>query len=380
MEQRATFLRLARWLGPGAPQPPATVSDADWDQFLALAERHRVTPALARAAQRDGVRPAARHQAALDGALRHAALDELALAASARAIAQAFAIAQLPVGILKGVPLSLEIHGSLGHRVSRDIDLLVAPARIADALDQLARLGFHPQDPGIVATPARRARLIRWHKDIELVHAGRRQIVELHWRLFDNPHLLPLAQPWPLVPADLPMDLACLVLPAPVNLRYLALHGAQHGWSRLKWLLDFAALLARHDPAAREEAWRATAIRDGRRAFGQALILCDDLLGLALRPAFRRELLSDRRIGWLVGIALNCMAGGAERELESRRFGSTMKNAGHYLLSSAPAYLAAEARFDLADMSATRPGSLWRHLGPLGRLGAWASRRMIGSG
>mgnify|MGYP006155727539 CR=1 FL=1 len=36
---------------------------------------------------------------------------------------------------------------------------------------------------------------------------------------------------------------------------YLAAHGTNHGWSRLKWLADFAAFLAAQPPAVRRVRW-----------------------------------------------------------------------------------------------------------------------------
>ncbi len=167
------------------------------------------------------------------------------------------------------------------------------------------------------------------------------------------------------------MDFRCAVLPPSSNLRYLALHGCQHGWSRLKWLLDFAALVARIDAEAQLVLFRETAVMDGRRAMGQALVLSADLFGLPLEPGLRRAILADRRTAWLVGIARRCMIECGNSELEDVRFGSTAKNIGHYLLSGSPSYWLAEARFDLADMSGLPEDSPWRRFGGPGRLGAW---------
>jgi hypothetical protein len=184
-----------------------------------------------------------------------------------------------------------------------------------------------------------------------------------------------LPDDWPTHWARLPMDLCCHVLPEPLNLRYLALHGSQHGWSRLKWLVDFAALLARIDPSQRSALYRTTRTCEGRRALGQAMILCEDMLALPLDPQLRRLILSDRRNAWLVGIARHCAMGSGARELEEVRFGSTAKNLGHYLLSMSPAYLLAEARFDLGDMTGVPGKSGLHRLGPAGRLIGWLSRQ-----
>lgn len=72
-------------------------------------------------------------------------------------------------------------------RTSRDIDILVAPRDAPAALVVLEAMGFYRRD-----AEAALPELMRLRKDVELLHDGRRQIIELHWRLFDNPCLLPL--------------------------------------------------------------------------------------------------------------------------------------------------------------------------------------------
>lgn len=376
----AEFRLLAAALRPPAqPGGPAAVRAAatpevDWASLLRLADRHRVRPGLAAGLERAGVKAPQEQAEMLRAGLTRAAFDELSQAASIRRILAAFTSENLPIGVLKGVPLSLAIHGRLGLRISRDIDLIVAPADVPRALALLGTLGFAP---AAEASEPDFPRMIRRRKDIELFAKDRRQVVELHWRLFDNPHLLPASAPLPFAWVSLPFGIDCLTLPQRLNLLYLAGHGAHHGWSRLKWLADIAALLDGLGEDGREALYAGATLAEGRRALGQALLLCADLFGMDAPASLRRDAARDWRLGALRALALRSMARSGEREIEAVRFGTTAKNVSHYLIRTAPAYLAAELRYDLADFSSVRPDSSWRRLGPVGRLGSWLQRHVL---
>lgn len=369
----ANLAMLAQMIAPrlaGAePVSAEANNDADWGALVRLAERHRVVPALAAAVagrQYAAPEPVAAYLAAM---ARQAAFDELALAATVREIVNAFARNGTDLMLLKGVPLSLMIHGRLGMRTSRDIDLLIKPQNVPAALDILKAMGFYIRN-GEATLPM----LMRRHKDVEMLHDGRRQIGELHWRLFDNPCLLPL--PNDMVPArvTLPSGELCAVLPERINMLYLANHGAQHGWSRLKWLIDFAALLAPMGASGIAGFYEGTSLAEGRRSVAQALLLCGALFGWSMPDAVRLDAGKDWRIRALRRIGLNVLAGGGEREIEAMPFGTTRKNISHYLIRSSPRYLWNELIFDLNDTSGLPAGSRWRKWGAAGRLAGWIGR------
>ena len=82
-------------------------------------------------------------------------------------------------------------------------------------------------------------------KDLGFVHEATGLRIELHWRLFLNPHAM----------AETSIMAASRVVPlaGAAGLRtlgeedlfaYLCMHGALHWWNRLKWLADVNALLA----------------------------------------------------------------------------------------------------------------------------------------
>lgn len=353
------------------------VKGLDWPLLTRLAERHRVVPALAHVTALHALPVPSETRALLADRAKQAAFDELRHAAALGEILQACDAEGIDAAVLKGVPLSMMIHGRLGLSASRDIDLLVKPEQAWEMVRLLSgRLGFRIKaGEASIANPAEFRRLMRRQKDLELVNDRRRLIVELHWRLFDNPHLLPLSR-WPAFETvTLPGGISCKVLPRSQNLVYLASHGAQHAWSRLKWLGDFAMLIALCDIEGRTRHYDETGWAEGRCALAEALLLGERLLGLEMPGNARKDATTDWRVRTLYRVARRSLTLGGERELEAMRFGSTAKNMSHYLLRASPHYWLTEALFDLTDLSALPADSFWRRWGALGRLGGWIGGR-----
>lgn len=344
--------------------------DPDWQRMLALAERHRVVPALADTVRSRGIAVPEPFGAALRAGETRAVFDEMAQMATLGDIVLALESEGIAVIVLKGVPLSLAIHGRLGMRMSRDIDLLVAPQDVPHACSRLAAMGFAPRQP-LDPAPDSLRRLMRRRKDVELLSDARRQIVELHWRLFDNRRLMPLPSDGPADRFTLPTGTACSILPTRANVAYLAIHGAQHGWSRLKWLCDLAAFVTPMGPDGIAALYEGMPVREGRRALAQALVLAHRLFGCPLPAAVARDHARDWRIRALVRTAFQVMTAAGADELETIPFGSTRKNFSHYFLRNDPAYLAEEVVFDLVHAAPDQAGRF-----PLGRLTGWLGRHL----
>lgn len=250
----------------------------DWDEVARLAREHRVEGLVAYGAGAAGIGGFA----ATADRVKLQALDDLAETVR---LSRAFDGAGIRHAVLKGVPLGVRAFGSATLKQSWDIDLLVAPADAVAAAAVLTGMNYAPHMP---ARPFTRAEFRRWSvvsKEAEFRSTGGRT-VELHWAVSDHPMLLAGVG---VQHADQPVDLlegaTVPTLGDAANLAYLAVHGASHGWSRLKWLADFAGFLA-----AQPAEQRARLI-DSARAFGtgraidQALILTQRLLGALLHPA-----------------------------------------------------------------------------------------------
>jgi hypothetical protein len=100
-----------------------------------------------------------------------------ALMLTAQRLAEMLADAGIPSAPLKGPELSQALYGDPGRRLSHDIDLLVPPERLGDAVSVARRLGYgEPRDP----VDAEGFPLLHF----ELEHErGELAPLELHWRV-----------------------------------------------------------------------------------------------------------------------------------------------------------------------------------------------------
>lgn len=255
----------------------AAAKIGDWDRVLGLAQAHRVEGLVAQGLAASEIEASAalrRQLERLAGQVRERSLADLA---ETLRLTEAFERAAIAPIVLKGVPLGIQAYGSASLKRSWDIDLLVRPAQVVAAGKILGELGYALS---AVDRPWTSAEFERWSvfaKEAEFRSAGGRT-VELHWRLADYAGLLEPLEPWnEATRIDLIGGRTVPVLEPSANLAYLAVHGALHGWSRLKWLADFGALArAQNDPERALE--RAASFQPGR-AIGQALMLCERYMG-----------------------------------------------------------------------------------------------------
>lgn len=333
----AEFLLLAaccRWPTDAAAIRAAGQTAIDWRRFAALAQRHRV-PGFARIgleAAAIAVPPGliAAHR-------RHIARNLLLLDEAAR-IATMLADANIPALFLKGATLAELAYGDQAVKQTLDNDLLVDPRHVAATIKLLESIGYRVTDPAVPLDGKRLSVLIDMVKECTLVRPGNKAMLDLHWRMTSVKGLL--AEP------DLTRDLRIVTvgnhrLPTlgdDALMVYLAVHGARHGWSRLKWLTDFNALLTARDEAA-VAALRARAKRDGvTRAMELALLQTNRVFGTTVPDDVGRS----RRVQWLAGLS-DALMRGADELAEQHMLPGRYMAVGHLsalLLKSSPTYLA----------------------------------------
>lgn len=147
--------------------------------------------------------------------------------------------------VLKGLPLSMQLHGDIGRRASKDIDILVRDGDVEKTHEIMLRLGYHR----IMPCEAFALRAMQYYKefckDFVYWHREFGVEVEVHWRLEENPYFLPINSFQPFHNRQL----CCLgnmrvqVLSLERNVLYLAVHAAHSSWARISWLVDIAILL-----------------------------------------------------------------------------------------------------------------------------------------
>lgn len=238
----AEFVLVAaccRW--PPSPARNAAVAAAaatitDWDRLLRMAIRHRVKGLVhAALADADVKLPPAFSQSLALRAQRIAARN-LATAVESVRLQALFDAARIPILVLKGAGLAQLGYGGLAIKQSKDIDLLIAAEHAEMGLQLLERQGYALRQAEPLTKRQRRDAL-RYGRELALLHPATRLEVELRWRLVESPALL--------MRVDIHSGRQAVTLPDIGAVRtlqdgdlfaYLCLHGAAHGWSKLKWL------------------------------------------------------------------------------------------------------------------------------------------------
>lgn len=275
---------LCRW-----PRTPA-VLDAirhaatavtDWSLFWWLIKRHRIHGL----AQQGGAAAAIALPSDIQGRLHTAAYniarDNMHLATETARLQKAFDGNGIAMFLLKGPALGVRAYGSLTIKHSRDLDLLIAPSSIDAGWALLENLGYQLYSPAASISAIQRQRFCRFAREVAFRHRVTGLCVELGWSMSDNPWLMRDVDI-----SQLPHDVITIAgypirtLKDDLLVSYLAVHGASHGWGRLKWLADFSAVLASIPPE------RLAEYRHKANALGADLCMAQGLL------------LLRRHLGW----------------------------------------------------------------------------------
>ena len=168
----------------------AAAGPLDWARFLRVVSRHRVLGLV-----HDGLnraRPDVPPEIAREISAQATTLlgESLAMAAEAVRLQRLFDDAGLPVLFLKGASLAVLAYGNLGLRSAKDIDLLVSPETLPPATALVTRAGYRRFDPPPNISDAQLRLLMSLRKDLGFIHQVTGLQIELHWRLFLNPHAM----------------------------------------------------------------------------------------------------------------------------------------------------------------------------------------------
>jgi hypothetical protein len=303
----------------------------------------------------------------------------LAMAAEALRLQRLFNEANLTVLFVKGAALAELAFGNLGLRAGQDIDLLIPSETLPAVSALISRAGYRRFDPPPDISDEQLRLVMPLRKDFGFVHETTGVRIELHWRLFLNPHAM----------AEASIMEASRVVPLTGSeglhtlgeedlFAYLCMHGALHWWYRLKWLADINALLAPASEDKVERLMSAAEANGARQAATQALLLCQRLLETPLPNRLMMKLARTATVRWLEATALRAMTAG-QGELEPRevRFGTTRGSLSTFLFQRSWRYWLAELNLLLTNqtdvLTMPLPGRL-RFLYPILRLPLWVWR------
>ncbi len=145
---------------------------------------------------------------------------------------------------LKGVALAQALYGDTAARVCVDLDILVPPANVAQAIELILASGYsaevnHPYFSKLAIRHGRHFNAAREGRGISFV-------VELHWILVqhfskDGEAVRDL---WAEVRRQTYFGAPAFSLSPEWEFLYLSIHAADHEWQCLKWIVDIHQLIS----------------------------------------------------------------------------------------------------------------------------------------
>lgn len=221
-----------------------SLADMNWEEFIELARHHRVYPVLYSKLQNsDETWIPQDVMLALRKDYQRNTFQMLQLSAEMEQVSKQFTESNIRALVLKGPVLAADLYGDISLRTSGDLDILVPIQDLEHAENMLVRLGYVKDD--YIQTI-----LNDWkwrHHHITFFHHKKGIKVEIHWRLSPGPGKEPtFNELWERKRISAITTNPVYFLGREDLFLFLVAHGARHGWSRLRWLVDMDRI-ARQD-------------------------------------------------------------------------------------------------------------------------------------
>jgi hypothetical protein len=262
----------------------------DWNLFLELAMHHRVYPLLALKLKivEESLIPSYVIKI-INQAYKKNTFHMLQLSGEIENLCKYFHDYRVRVLILKGPVLGADLYGDVSLRTSGDIDIII-PIKDLDEVDRhLSLLGYEKDD--YIQTI-----LNDWtwrHHHVTYFHPEKKIKLEIHWRLNPGPGKEPnFNDLWERKRVSSLTSYPVYCLGREDLFLFLVSHGARHGWSRLRWLIDI-------DQLVRQKLnWETLPKLLKKHQYflvsGQALILTSQLLNTPMQHEMKKLVTGDR--------------------------------------------------------------------------------------
>lgn len=259
-------------------------TDINWDSFLELVMHHRVYPAiyLKVVGTDERLIPSYVVQT-LYRYFKYNTFQMLHLSGEMEQVSKLFTENGIRTLFLKGPVLAADLYGDISLRTSSDLDVLVPLNDLGRVEELLLKLGYVKDD--YIQTV-----LNDWkwrHHHITYFHPQKKIKLEIHWRLNPGPAKEPhFDELWKRKRRGSLTSYPVYFLGREDLFLFLVSHGARHGWSRLRWLVDIHQIVnQKFDVEKMNSLMRKYQFSC---LVGQSLILISQLLGTSIPEALKR--------------------------------------------------------------------------------------------
>lgn len=254
------------------------MTDTNWDLFLELARHHRVYPYIYNQLKRMNSTAIPSYVVeAVRRAYQQNTFQMLHLSGEMEQVCQLLADNEIPVMLLKGPALAIDLYGDLSKRTCSDLDVLISLDQLEKTHDLLIQLDYVKDEYFSTV-------LNDWqwrHHHVTYFHPHKKVKLEIHWRLNPGPSYEPtFKELWDRRRVSTLASHPVYMLGYDDLFLFLASHGARHGWSRLRWLVDIDRIVRLHHDWGNV----SLVLKKYRmnQVGGQALHLSSQLLGTPL--------------------------------------------------------------------------------------------------
>jgi hypothetical protein len=210
--------------------------EIDWSKFLELAMHHRIYSIIYRKMKQldSGLIPEY-VMSKLQQKYKINTFQMLALSGEMEQMSRLLLENGIKTIFLKGPVIAHDLYGDISLRTSSDLDFLIPLDDLDQAEDLLVKQGYVKDDYIVMVLNDWKWR----HHHITFYHPQKKIKLEVHWRLNPGPAQEPTFHDlWERKrKSDLIVSPVYLLGKEDLFL-YLVTHGARHGWSRLRWLVD----------------------------------------------------------------------------------------------------------------------------------------------
>ncbi|MDF0727751.1 nucleotidyltransferase family protein [Cytobacillus sp. S13-E01] len=257
--------------------------DIDWNKFLELAIHHRVYPILYPTIKKidNKVIPSYVIQK-LSEVYKSNIFQMLHLSSEISQVSKLFKKEGVNLLVLKGPVLATDLYGDISLRTCGDLDVLIQIEDLDKVEELLNSIGYIKDD-------YIKSILNDWkwrHHHVTYINHSKQIKLEIHWRLNPGPSKEPsFSEMWERKREITNTGYPFYCLGREDLFLFLVSHGARHGWSRLRWLIDI-------DQITRQSIdWeKLTSLMSQNQYIdvgGQALILASELLNTPIGKDMR---------------------------------------------------------------------------------------------
>nr|WP_273840911.1 nucleotidyltransferase family protein [Halalkalibacter alkalisediminis] len=258
------------------------LTDMNWNQFLELSLHHRVYPSLYAHLKQSDVTIPSDVSKTLKAYYQQNTFRMLPLTAEMEMVSSLFANHDIRTLFLKGPVLAHDLYGDLSLRTSSDLDFLIPIDQLEQAERLLVELGYEKDDYFDTVLNDWRWR----HHHVTYYHPVKGMKLEIHWRLHPGPGKEPSFQElWERRRTSTIPNSSVSILGTEDLFVFLVAHGARHGWSRLRWLVDIQKMM--QQSLNWESVYGLFDKYHNPHVGGQAIILASNLLGAEFSDGMR---------------------------------------------------------------------------------------------